>query len=175
VGLRRRTSPLFRDRESDGSSASHFEARTVVTAQLRNAARALRTGRSPAARPTKLPRSTDAYITCRHARRLEKAEALAIPTELTMQPRDVDLLAMADQSATTIPEPLWQFLDKYPSPPSCAPVMRSMKKCCPGCTFYLILVHVIPMTGDETLRSATIWGCTRAGGMLQFCARRGAV
>jgi len=45
VGLRRKTSLLFRNRESDGSSADNFEALTVVTAQLRNAAQALRTAR----------------------------------------------------------------------------------------------------------------------------------
>ena len=45
MGLRRRTSLLFRNPESDGSSADDFETLTKVTTQLRNAAQALCTTR----------------------------------------------------------------------------------------------------------------------------------
>jgi hypothetical protein len=53
----------------------------------------------------------------------EKAELLAIPTGLTLQMRDVDLLVTAGQTAITTSAPLRQFLDSYPPP-----VMRNAQR-----------------------------------------------
>jgi NTE family protein len=47
----------------------------------------------------------------------EKNQLLAIPTGLTLQPNDVDLLVAAGQTAVTTSEPLRQFLDNYPVRP----------------------------------------------------------
>jgi hypothetical protein len=52
----------------------------------------------------------------------EKAQLLAIPTGLTLEPHDVDLLVAAGQTAITTSEPLRSFLDNYPlQPPGATP------------------------------------------------------
>lgn len=51
----------------------------------------------------------------------EKAQLLAIPTGLTIEPHDVDLLVAAGQAAVTTSQPLRQFLDDYPPRPVAEP------------------------------------------------------
>jgi hypothetical protein len=48
----------------------------------------------------------------------DKAALLAIPTGLTIDLHDVDLLVSAGQAAITTSEPLQRFLDNYPPPPA---------------------------------------------------------
>ena len=47
----------------------------------------------------------------------EKDQLLAIPTGLSLQQHDVDLLVAAGATAVTTSEPLRQFLDNYPPRP----------------------------------------------------------
>jgi NTE family protein len=47
----------------------------------------------------------------------EKDQLLAIPTGLSLQQHDVDLLVAAGETAVTTSEPLRQFLDNYPPHP----------------------------------------------------------
>ena len=98
----------------------NFETLTTVTAQLRDAAQALRTARCTRGPMVDGNRCDDVQAELVHISLAsmpdgpEKAELLAIPTGLTIQPHDVDLLVAAGQAAITTSEPLRHFLDNYP-------------------------------------------------------------
>jgi NTE family protein len=58
----------------------------------------------------------------------EKDQLLAIPTGLSLQQHDVDLLVAAGETAVTTSEPLRQFLDNYPPRPLEVPRRPSGQK-----------------------------------------------
>jgi NTE family protein len=98
----------------------NFETLNTVTAQLREAAQSLRTARCARGPMIDGFPCGDVQAELIHISLAsmpdgsEKAELLSIPTGLTLQPRDVDLLVAAGQTAITTSEPLRQFLDSYP-------------------------------------------------------------
>lgn len=104
----------------------NFETFNTVTAQLRDATQALRTARCARGPMINGAPCGDVQAELIHISLAgipdgpEKTALLAIPTGLTIQPRDVDLLVAAGQSAITSSEPLRQFLDNYPPPPGAA-------------------------------------------------------
>jgi hypothetical protein len=58
----------------------------------------------------------------------EKDQLLAIPTGLSLQRHDVDLLVAAGETAVTTSQPLRQFLDNYPPRPQEVPRRASGQK-----------------------------------------------
>jgi len=106
----------------------NFETLTTVTAQLRDAAQALRTARCARSPTIDGKRCDDVRAELVHISLAsipdgpEKAKLIAIPTGLTIQPHDVDLLVAAGESAITTSEQLRHFLDNYPrQSPSATP------------------------------------------------------
>ena len=104
----------------------NFETLTTVTAQLREVAQAIRTARCARGPMIDGAPCDDVQAELVHISLAsmpdgpEKAELLAIPTGLTLLPRDIDLLVTAGQTAITTSVPLRHFLDSYP-PPTAAP------------------------------------------------------
>jgi NTE family protein len=104
----------------------NFETLNTVTTQLREAAQSLRTARCARGPMIDGAPCGDVQAELIHISLAnmpdapEKAALLAIPTGLTLQPRDVDLLVTAGQTAVTTSEPLRRFLDSYPPPPPSA-------------------------------------------------------
>jgi len=98
----------------------NFETLNAVTTQLRDAAQALRTARCARGPMIDGTPCGDVQAGLVHVSLAsmpdgpEKAELLAIPTGLTLQPHDVDLLVAAGQTAITTSGPLRHFLDSYP-------------------------------------------------------------
>jgi NTE family protein len=107
----------------------NFETLNTVKAQLRDFAQALRTARCARGPMIDGAPCGDVQAELIHISLAgmpdgpEKAELLAIPTGLTLQTRDVDLLVTAGQTAITTSAPLRQFLDSYPPP-----VMRNAQR-----------------------------------------------
>jgi hypothetical protein len=98
----------------------NFETLNAVTTQLHDAAQALRTARCTRGPMIDGTPCGDVQAGLVHISLAsmpdgpEKAELLAIPTGLTLQPHDVDLLVAAGQTAITTSGPLHHFLDSYP-------------------------------------------------------------
>jgi len=106
----------------------NFETLYAVTAELRDSGQSLRTARCARGPMIDGAPCGDVQAELIHISLAsipdgpEKAELLAIPTGLTLQPHDVDLLVAAGQTAITTSGPLRHFLDGYPpAPPSAAP------------------------------------------------------
>ena len=94
-----------------------------MSAQAREIARALRTARCNRAPVIDGTPCDDVRAELIHISLAEmpegpeKAQLLGIPTGLTLQPHDVDLLVAAGRAAITTSEPLRSFLDNYPPRP----------------------------------------------------------
>lgn len=101
----------------------NFETFNTVTAQIQQIVQAVRTARCARGKVIDGTACDDVQGALVHISLTsmpsspEKDELLAIPTGLTLQPHDVDLLAAAGQAAVTASEPLRQFLDNYPPRP----------------------------------------------------------
>ena len=101
----------------------NFETLNTVKTQLRDVVQALRTARCARGQVIDGTPCNDVQAELLHISLAnipdgpDKTELLAIPTGLTLQPHDVDLLVTAGQTAITTSEPLRQFLAAYPPPP----------------------------------------------------------
>ena len=98
----------------------NFETLYTVTGQIRQAVEAIRTARCTQGRIIDGAPCDDVQGKLIHVSLMEmpdspeKAALLAIPTGLTLNPRDVDLLIAAGETAISSSQPLRRFLDSYP-------------------------------------------------------------
>jgi len=98
----------------------NFETLNAVTGQLRDAVQALRTARCARGPMIDGTPCGDVQAELIHISLAgmpnspEKAALLAIPTGLTLQPHDVDLLVAAGETAITTSGPLRRFINNYP-------------------------------------------------------------
>lgn len=114
----------------------NFETLSTVTAQIRGAVRATQAARCSEGRLVDDTPCDDVQGEMVNVSLAampdgpEKAQLLAIPTGLTLQPRDADLLVAAGETAMTTSEPLRRFLDNYPQHAAGAPP-RTAKEAVP--------------------------------------------
>ena len=101
----------------------NFETLRAVNEQLQDVAQALRTARCQTGRKVDGQPCDDVKAQLVHVSLAamrpgpEKEKLLAIPTGLTIDRPDVDLLIQAGRSAVTGSEPLRRFLEDYPAGP----------------------------------------------------------
>jgi NTE family protein len=99
----------------------NFETLNTVTTQLQDVVRAIGTARCAQGKVIHGAACDDVQGKLVHISLAsmpdgpEKSELLAIPTGLSLQPHDVDLLVTAGQASVTTSVPLRQFLDTYPA------------------------------------------------------------
>lgn len=99
----------------------NFETLITVSQQLQTISRTLRDARCAQAAVIDGARCDDVQTALIHISLAqlpgspEKEKLLAIPTGLTIQKTDVDLLVQAGHDAVTDSAPLRSFLDNYPS------------------------------------------------------------
>ncbi len=101
----------------------NFETLSTVSSQIKGVVRAIQNARCSEAKMVYGTPCDDVQGELVHISLAampdspEKDQLLAIPTGLSLQQHDIDLLVTAGETAVTTSEPLHQFLDNYPPRP----------------------------------------------------------